>query len=165
MRAEGCVRTARRGHARNHPYTPRMFKFALKAAADEVIPFLRRMETSLDQGSSIEEAYTDSLRETTVLKRVVGEPVEGLPFSEGLVAGAKKSQLRPLIFFANQVRLRESGGDGLKEALKKAVVTTARLEGEQQRSSRNSMRFRNRKLLWIGGAAAASFIIATRLRR
>jgi hypothetical protein len=142
-----------------------MFKFALKAAADEVIPFLRRIETSLDQGSNIEKAYTDSLAETTVLKRVVGEPVEGLPFSEGLVAGAKKSQLRPLIFFANQVRLRESSGDGLKEALTKAVATTARLEGEQQPTAHDSTRFRNRKLLWIGGAAAASLIIATRLRR
>jgi hypothetical protein len=142
-----------------------MFKFALRAAADEVIPFLRRIETSLDQGSNIEKAYTESLAETTVLKRVVGEPVEGLPFSEGLVAGAKKSQLRPLIFFANQVRLRESSGDGLKEALTKAIATTARLEDEQQ-TAHDSTRFRNRKLLWIGGtAAAASFIIATRRRR
>jgi hypothetical protein len=142
-----------------------MLKFAYKAAVDEVAPFLRRIESALDEGVSLPEAYAESLRETTVLKRVVGEPVKGLPFSEGLLEGAKQSQLRPLIVFANQVKLREGGGEGLRDAVKKAALTTMRLEGDLQPPGRASTPPRTKKLILIGGAAAVSFLIVRRLRR
>jgi hypothetical protein len=142
-----------------------VLKFVLKSAAEEVVPFLRRIESSLQDGSGVQEAYTEALGETKVLKHLVGEPVEGLPFTEGLLEGAKRSKLRPLIVFANQVKLRERGGDGLKDALRKAVVTTVTLQAEERRAGERPNRRRNQRLLLIGAAAAASVLIARRLRR
>jgi hypothetical protein len=142
-----------------------VLKFVLKSAAEEVVPFLRRIESSLQDGRGVQEAYTEALGETKVLKHLVGEPVEGLPFTEGLLEGAKRSKLRPLIVFANQVKLRERGGDGLKDALRKAVVTTVTLQAEERRAGERPNRRRNQRLLLIGAAAAASVLIARRLRR
>ena len=142
-----------------------MLKFVLTSAGEEVVPFLRRIESSLQTGSSVQEAYTQALGETKVLKHLIGEPVEGLPFTEGLLEGAKRSKLRPLIVFANQVKLRERGGDGLKDALRKAVVTTVTLQAEEQRAAGRPNRRRTQKLLVIGAAAAAIVLVARRLRR
>jgi hypothetical protein len=142
-----------------------MIKFALKAASTEVVPFLRRIEASVKEGQSIQEAYSESLASTKVLKHVIGEPVKDLPFTEALVEGAKKSHLRSLVTFANQVKLREKSGASLKEAFIKAAATASILEETREASAPNKGRSSKQKLIIAGAGAAAAVLIARRLRR
>jgi hypothetical protein len=142
-----------------------MLKFVLESAAEEVVPFLRRIQTSLQEGSGVQEAYTDALGETKVLKHLIGEPVEGLPFGEGLLEGAKKSKLRPLVLFANQVKLRQGAGESLRESLAKAAATTLTQHAPSTEAERRSHRSRNKKLLLMAGAVAAGLVVARRVRR
>src|SRR3954447_6485428 len=57
-----------------------MMNFFLKASANEVVPMLRRMEAAIAEGKTVQQAYALALRDTRMLRHLVGEPAPGLPF-------------------------------------------------------------------------------------
>lgn len=142
-----------------------MFKSTLKAAdraaADEIVPFLRQIAGGLDQGKPIQTAYADALEQTTFVKHLLGTPEKALPFSEGLIKAAKSSGIGMLLVFARQVQLNEKAGGDLKDAIRK-LVKLAELQQYARKEYRREQRIKYGKVVLIGAVVAAT--VAARRR-
>lgn len=144
------------------------FKAASRAAGDEIVPFLRQIAAGLDDGKPLQKAYADALEQTTIVKHLLGTPEKGLPFSDGLVKAAKRSGIRTLMVFAQQVHLNEQAGGNLTAAVRKSVETAeqiAKLQQTARKDYQRQQRLRRGKIVLLGAAVAGAAFVARRQRR
>src|SRR3954471_24499968 len=116
-----------------------MMNFFLKASANEIVPMLRRMEASIAEGKTVQQAYALALHDTRMLRHLVGEPAPDLPFGPALLAGATNSRIRPLAELAASL---QGGG----------AAAAARAARRQRR-------------LFVGGVVFGSLLVLRLMRR